>query len=136
MQVLNAGPTNGSEDQNQNKLGVSERSFHGDKYPYIDEFSEFISHMSTKSLKSHLMTLQQRLLAKSMWEATNFGGSKRKCVDHLIKIYGPNWWKITSIKAHMEEERVYCEYVLILDHMQQWNNHKKVATLCERTTAQ
>ena len=136
VQMLNSSPTQGDKDQESQKLGDGDWPTHGDKYPYIDEFSDFISTVSTKALKYTLMTYQQRLLAKALWEAENFGGSKEKCVEHLTKIYGPKWRNLTVFEDHMEEERVYCEYVLILDHMKQWDKHQKLATLCEKQPTQ
>lgn len=133
--MLNACPTQGDNDQKSQEFGVGNRPAHGDKYPYIEEFSDFIATVSTKALKYQLMTYQQRLMAKALWEAENFGGSKEKCIEHLTKIYGPRWREVTSFEEHMEEERVYCEYVLILDHMKQWDKHEKLATLCEKQSA-
>lgn len=133
--MLNTCPTQGDKDQKSQKLCDGDGSAHSDKYPYIEEFSEFIATVSTKALKYQLMTYQQRLMAKALWEAMNFGGSKEKCIEHLTKIYGPRWREVTPIEEHMEEERVYCEYVLILDHMKQWDKHKKLATLCEKQPA-
>ena len=135
VQMLSTCPTKGDKDQKSQKLRDCDRSAHGDKYPYIEEFSEFIATVSTKSLKYQLMTYQQRLMAKALWEAMNFGGSKEKCIEHLTKIYGPRWRELTTFEEHMEEERVYCEYVLILDHMKQWDKHQKLATLCEKQPA-
>jgi hypothetical protein len=132
VQMLNPSPTCGSENQNRNQLCIGESAPHDEKYPYIDEFSEFLATVSTKALKYQLMTYQQRLMAKALWEATNFGGSKEKCIEHLTKIYGPRWRQVTAFEEHMEEERVYCEYVLILDHVRQWDRHQKLATLCEK----
>jgi len=133
--MLNASPTQGDDDQKSQKFGVCDLPAHGKRYPYIDEFSDFISTVSTQALKYTLMTYQQRLLAKALWEAENFGGSKEKCIEHLTKIYGPKWRDVTVFQDHMEEERVYCEYVLILDHMKQWDKHQKLATLCEKQSA-
>lgn len=135
VQMLNTKPASRGEDENQQKLGVGNSPAHGEKYPYIDEFSDFITTVSTKALKQQLMTYQQRLFAKALWEASNFGGSKEKCIEHLTKIYGPRWRQVTTLEEHMEEERVYCEYVLILDHMKQWDKHQKLATLCEKQPA-
>ena len=132
VQMLNSDPAHRGKNQNQNQLGISETAPHGEKYPYIDEFSEFLASVSTKALKYQLMTYQQRLMAKALWEATNYGGSKEKCIEHLTKIYGPRWRQVTTLEEHMEEERAYCEYVLILDHMKQWDKHQKLATLCEK----
>lgn len=135
VQMLNACPTQGDNDQKSQEFGVGNRPAHDDKYPYIEEFSDFIATVSTKALKYQLMTYQQRLMAKALWEAENFGGSKEKCIEHLTKIYGPRWREVTPFEEHMEEERVYCEYVLILDHMKQWDKHEKLATLCEKQSA-
>lgn len=134
--MLNSDPTQGAENDDQQELGDGNRPTHDDKYPYIDEFSEFITTVSTKALKYQLMTYQQRLFAKALWEASNFGGSKEKCIEHLTKIYGPLWRKLTTLEENMEEERVYCEYVLILDHMKQWDKHQKLATLREKQPTQ
>jgi hypothetical protein len=136
VQMLNSEPTSGGQNQDQQKLSDSNGPTHLEKYPYIDEFSEFIATVSTKALKYQLMTYPQRLMAKALWEAQNFGGSKEKCIEHLTKVYGPAWRKFTTFEEHMEEERVYCEYVLILDHMKQWDKHQKLATLCKKQPTQ
>ena len=130
--MLSSDPAQGSENENQHKFRIRNTALHGDKYPYIDEFSEFLASVSTKALKYQLMTYQQRLMAKALWEATNFGGSTEKCIEHLTKIYGPRWRQVTTLEEHMEEERAYCEYVVSLDHMRQWDKHQKLATLCEK----
>lgn len=129
--MLNADPAQGAQDQDQEKFGIGDWSFHAEKYPYIGEFSEFLFSLSTKAIKYTLMTYQQRLLAKALWEAENYGGSKDKCAQRLKEIYGPAWNKITTISENFTEERAYCEYVLILDHIKQWDKHKKLATLRE-----
>lgn len=118
-----------SEKDDQKQLSDSQGALHNDKYPFIQEFSGFLATVSTASLKYKLMTYQQRLFAKSLWEAQNYGGSQSKCIAHLKEIYGPKWHQITSVSEHMEEERAYCEYVLILDHQRQWENAKKMAKL-------
>jgi len=130
--VLNTNPTNGYDDKQGQKLGVGNGFSHCGKYPYIEEFSEFISTVSTQALKFKLMTYQQRLLAKSLYEAENYGGSTEKCLQHLTEVYGPKWNNYTVFEDHMSTERGYCEFVLILDHIRQWDNYKKLATLCEK----
>ena len=127
--MLNTDEGQRSENQEQNQLRPRNGSPHNQKYPFIDEFSEFLSTVSTQALKTTLTTYQQRLLAKSLWEAQNYGGSTAKCEARLKELYGPKWYQITSIADHMEPERVYLEYVLILDHQRQWNEKQKVATL-------
>jgi len=130
--MLNSDYTQGAEDQDQQKLRDCDRTLHSEKYPYIAEFSEFISSVSTEALKYQLMTYQQRLLATALWEASNYGGSKEKCIKHLTEIYGPKWRTVTRFEDHMEEQRVYCEYVLILEHMKQWDKHQKLAKLRQK----
>lgn len=129
-----------TEDQRTNnddcqELSPSDGFFHDEQYPFIKEFSELLATVSTNVLKFTLMTFQQRLLAKALWEAQNYGGSESKCIAHLKEIYGSQWRSVTTIKDHMEPERVYCEYVLILDHQQQWNKTKKQAKIPVSTKA-
>jgi hypothetical protein len=127
--MLNTDEGQRSKNQEGQKFRPRNCSLHDQRYPFIDEFSEFLSTVSTQALKFQLMTYQQRLLAKSMWEAYNYGGSKAKCEARLKELYGPKWHQITSIADHMEPERLYLEYVLILDYQRQWNEKQKVATL-------
>ena len=75
------------------------------------------------------MTFQQRLFAKALWEAENYGGSISKCKAHLKEIYGDFWYQHTSVEDHFTDEREYCEYVLKLDHLKQWDNKQKLAKL-------
>jgi hypothetical protein len=119
----------GHQNEDQDQLGVGNGSAHGQKYPFIEEFSEFLASVSTHSLKFKLMTHQQRLFAKSLWEAENYGGSLSKCRAHLKEIYGDFWHRLTSIEEHFTDEREYCEYALKLDHMKQWDNRQKLAKL-------
>lgn len=132
VQMLHSDHTQGAKDQNQEELGISDRSLHDEKYPFIEEFSEFLSSVPTSALKYTLMTYQQRLLATALWEASNYGGSKEKCIKHLTELYGPKWRTVTKIEDHMEEDRVYCEYVLILEHMRQWDKREKLAKLHQK----
>lgn len=117
------------QDQDQDQLCPSNGSSHDNKYPFIQEFSEFIATVSTEALKTKLMTPQQVQLAKAVWEAENYGGSEAKCVARLKEIYGPKWREVTSVKEHMTPIRDYYEYVLILDHQRQWEQRKKLAKL-------
>ncbi len=127
--MLNSDHTQGAKDQDQKELGISDRSLHDEKYPFIEEFSEFLASVPTSALKNTLMTYQQRLTARALWEAENYGGSKEKCIKHLTEVYGPHWRSVTRLEEHMEEERVYCEHVLILEHMRQWDKRQKLAKL-------
>jgi len=127
--MLSTDHSNRSEDEDQDELGPGQRLSHDLRYPFIDEFSEFIAGVSTESLKNKLMTPQQCQLAKAVWEAENYGGSEAKCAARLREIYGPDWRSITSIKEHMSPLRDYYEYVLILDHQRQWEQSKKLAKI-------
>jgi hypothetical protein len=127
MLATNEG--SGNQDKNQQQLGISDGAAHGQRYPFIEEFSEFLSSVSTQALKYKLMTYQQRLFAKALWEAENFGGSRSKCEARLKEIYGFNWKSITKVADHMVPEREYCEYVLILEHQKQWNEAQQKAKL-------
>ncbi len=129
MQPLDTKDRTRHQDQDQEQLSIGDGPAHGQKYPFIEEFSEFLSSVSTSSLKFKLMSYQQRLLAKALWEAENYGGSLRKCKDHLKEIYGDRWYQITEIDEHFTDERAYCEHVLLLEHMRQWDNRPKIATL-------
>ena len=127
--MLNTSEGDGSQQDDQEKLRVRQWSFHGQQHPFIEEFSEFLSSVSTQALKYKLMTYQQRQFAKALWEAENYGGSKAKCEARLKEIYGFNWKSITKVEDHMAPEREYCEYVLILEHQKQWNDAQEKAKL-------
>lgn len=119
------------QKEDQEELSPGQRFFHCEDYPHLLEFSEFISGVSIDALRFKLMTFQQRLLAQSLWAASNYGGSEANCAKHLKEIYGPKWYQITTVSEHMEPLRTYCEYVLILDHQRQWDKTKKSAKLLE-----
>lgn len=128
VQILDSPDTQRAEDQNQQELSVSDRPAHKNKYPFIEEFSEFIASVSTDSLKYKLMTQQQRTLAEAFWAAENYGGDVKKCEKRLEEIYGKEWRTVTNLSDHMAEKREYYEYVLILDHQRQWENSKNALT--------
>ena len=110
--MLKANEAKGSQNQDQDQLSVSDVAFHESYSPYKEEFSELLSKVSTKVLRSELMTHQQRMLARALWEACNYGG--RPTPGDL---------------KNMEPERKYCEWVLQIDHEQQWKNAKKSVKL-------
>lgn len=125
--MLNTDNDCGGQNHDSQQLCPSDRSFHGDAaYPFIEEFSEFLASVSTKALKTQLMTQQQRNLAKAMWEAENYGGSEHKCTERLKDLYGPKWYQVTTVADHFIPEREYCEYILLLEHQRQWQQqHQK-----------
>lgn len=133
--MLNSGNTERTQDQNQKKLGPGQMAFlafHGEQYPFIEEFSEFLANVSTQALKTQLMTRQQRLLAKAIWEAENYGGSEAKCKENLKERYGHRWYQVTTIDEHMAPERDYCIYVLLLEHQRQWQLYHKKCKLHQK----
>lgn len=125
---MSSPDTQRAEDQNQQELSICDRPAHKDKYPFIEEFSEFISSVSIESLKYKLMTQQQRSIAEAFWAAENYGGDSRKCEKRLEEIYGKDWYTVTKLSDHMAELREYYEYVLILEHQRQWENSKNALT--------
>ena len=114
MQMPNSNITNRKQDNDQKQLSISDWSTHKTKYPFVKEFSELISNVSTKILKTVLITPEQENLAKSLWEANR---SKQQ----LDSSYKP---KINTI-------REYYEKVLLIDHKKQWDDHEKSATIYE-----
>ena len=112
MQMLNSNITNRKKDNDQKQLSISDWSTHKTKYPFVKEFSELISTVSTKILKTVLLTPEQENLAQSLWAANR---SKQQ----LDSSYKP---KINTL-------REYYERVLILDHKKQWDDHEKSAII-------
>jgi hypothetical protein len=125
VKMLETNKAHGTQNEDQEKLCPGDGPAHDLKYPFIEEFSELLRKVSTDVLKSQLMTHRQRLLAESLWAAENYGGSEAKCIKHLKEIYGAKWYEVTSVLKHMDGPRGYYEYVLILDHQQQWNKAQK-----------
>jgi len=114
MQMLNSNITNRKKDKDQKQLSISDWSTHKTKYPFVKEFSELISNVSTKILKTVLLTPEQENLAQSLWAANR---SKQQ----LDSSYKP---KINTL-------REYYEKVLLLDHKKQWDDYEKSATIYE-----
>jgi len=112
MQMLNSNITNRKKDNDQKQLSISDWSTHKTKYPFVKEFSELISTVSTKILKTVLITPEQENLAESLWEANR---SKQQ----LDSSYKP---KINTL-------REYYEKVLLIEHKKQWDDYQKSATI-------
>jgi len=110
--MLDPDDAKGAENQDQQKLCNGDRAFHVGECTDMDEFSELLSKVSTDVLWKVLMTSQQRLIAKALWEACNYGGRP----------------KPGDLK-HMEKKRDYAEWVLKIDHRQQWNKPQKTVKL-------
>ena len=110
--MLDANDAKGAEDQDQQKLGNGDRALHVEECTDMDEFNQLLAMVSTDVLWKVLMTAQQRMLATALWEACNYGG-KPKPGDF----------------QYMEEKRIYAEWVLRIDHRQQWNKAQKTVKL-------
>ena len=126
--MLDPKHTNGEKGQNEDQLSISDGSTHDKEYPFLTEFSHLIANLSIKELKP-LLTHQQLMFAKALWEAENYGGSLEKCKKRLTDLHGPNWHHVVSIKDHMKDIRQYYEYVLLIDHKIQWDKHKNSAKI-------
>ena len=126
--MLSPNDTDGEKSQNQDQLGISDGSTHDKEYPFLTEFSDLLSNLSIKEL-TPLLTHQQLMFAKAIWEAENYGGSIEKCKKRLKELHGPQWHHIVSIKDHMADIREYYEYVLLIDHKIQWDKHKNSAKI-------
>ena len=112
MQMLHSNIPKRKKDNDQKQLSISDWSTHKTKYPFVKEFSELISNVSTKILKTVLLTPEQENLAQSLWAANR---SKQQ----LDSSYKP---KINTL-------REYYEKVLLIDHKKQWDDHEKSATI-------
>ena len=110
--MLNSDKTEGSKDQNEQEFCNSDRSFHGEACTDMDEFNQLLSKVSTDVLWKILMTSQQRMMATALWEACNYGGRPKP-----------------GDLQYMEKKRDYAEWVLRIDHRQQWNKAQKTAKL-------
>ena len=110
--MLSTHNAEGQDDQNQEELGVCNRSSHKNQYPFLNEFSELISTMSIKTLKNDLLTEQQQMLATTLWEATR---SKRECDP--------------TFEPKIKKLRDFYEKILIVDHKKQWDEYWKSASI-------
>ena len=71
--------------------------------PDSEEFSKLLKSLPEELLFGELSTYQQRLFAQALWDACNYGGKPK-----------PGNFK------DMEPKRNYLEWVLRMDHEQQW----------------
>ena len=115
---------NREQDQNQEQLSICNRATHDEKYPYLSDISQLLHSLSTLELQS-LCTIQEMLLAKSCWEATNYSGSQEKCKKRLTELYGEDWDEHVKFKDHFKSLKYYYIWALLISHRQQWNELKK-----------
>lgn len=90
----------------KDELSVGDGAFH-EYSPFTEDFNELLKAMSTKTMLS-LMSTQQKNFAKSLWEASNFGGRPK-----------PGDMK------YLEPKRDYYELVLMMDHQRQWEEKQR-----------
>ena len=112
------------QDQNQEQLSISYGTTHDEEYPYLSDISQLLHRLSTLELEG-LCTLQEMLLAKSCWEATNYSDSQEKCKKRLTELYGEDWDEHVKLKDHYRSLKYYYIWALLISHRQQWNDIKK-----------
>ena len=116
--------TQGHKNNNQQQLSISYGTTHDEEYPYLSDISQLLHRLSTLELEG-LCTLQEMLLAKSCWEATNYSGSQEKCKKRLTELYGEDWDEHVKLKDHFRSLKYYYIWALLISHRQQWNEKKK-----------
>ncbi len=129
--MLNTDNTDGNESKDQQQLSISDGTSHNEKYPFLKEFSDLISKLSREKLEE-LTTYQQKLFARALWEAENYGGSYEKCRKRLTELYGPHFKQILSseeLNEHMAPITDYYGFVLRLDHKKQWDKYRESAKI-------
>ena len=112
------------QNQYQEQLSISNGTTHDEEYPYLSDISQLLHGLSTLELQG-LCTIQEMLLAKSCWEATNYSGSQEKCKKRLTELYGEDWDEHVKFKDHFRSLKYYYIWALLISHRQQWNELKK-----------
>ena len=122
--MIGSNIPNGKKNQYQEQLSICNRTTHDEKYPYLSDISQLLHGLSILDLEG-LCTLQEMLLAKSCWEATNYSGSQEKCKKRLTELYGADWDEHVKFKDHFKSLKSYYIWALLISHRQQWNELKK-----------
>ena len=112
------------QNQYQEQLSIGNGTTHDEEYPYLSDISQLLHSLSTLELQG-LCTIQEMLLAKSCWEATNYSGSQEKCKKRLTELYGEDWDEHVKLKDHFRSLKYYYIWALLISHRQQWNDIKK-----------
>ena len=112
------------QEQNQEQLSISNGATHDEQYPYLSDISQLLHRLSILELEG-LCTLQEMLLAKSFWEATNYSGSQEKCKKRLTELYGEDWDEHVKFKDHFFSIKRYYIWALLISHRQQWDYLQK-----------
>ena len=116
--------SNREQAQNQEQLSISNGATHDEQYPYLSDISQLLHRLSILELEG-LCTLQEMLLAKSCWEATNYSGSPEKCKKRLTELYGEDWDEHVKFRDHFSSVKRYYIWALLISHRQQWNQREK-----------
>ena len=122
--MINPYVSNREKEQNQDQFSVSNRATHDKQYPYLSDISQLLHSLSTLDLQE-LCTLQEMLLARSFWEATNYSGSQEKCKKRLTELYGEDWDEHVKLRDHFKSQKSYYIWALLISHRQQWNQREK-----------
>lgn len=101
---MNTNNTKGDKEQHQDQLSPSNTAFHSQS-PFKKEFSLLLDSLPPKAFKQ-LLTTQQYNLAKAFWEACN-----------VTKNLTPQDYR------EREPIEIYCKWVLLIDHEEQWRQH-------------
>ena len=122
--MIDSNISNREQNQYQEQLSIGNGTTHDEEYPYLSDISQLLHGLSTLELQG-LCTIQEMLLAKSCWEATNYSGSQEKCKKRLIELYGEDWDEHVKLKDHFRSQKSYYIWALLISHKQQWNDIKK-----------
>tara|TARA_A100000164_G_scaffold43355_1_gene32985 strand:+ start:1264 stop:1632 length:369 start_codon:yes stop_codon:yes gene_type:complete len=112
------------QNQYQKQLSIGNGATHNEQYPYLSDISQLLHRLSILELEG-LCTLQEMLLAKSFWEATNYSGSQEKCKKRLTELYGEDWDEHVKFRDHFVSIKRYYVWALLISHRQQWNQRGK-----------
>ena len=121
--MIDSDISNREQNQYQEQLSIGNGPTHDEEYPYLSDISQLLHSLSTLDLQG-LCTLQEMLLAKSLWEATNYSGSLEKCKKRLTELYGEAWDEHVKLKDHFRSLKYYYIWALLISHRQQWNEVK------------
>ena len=122
--MIDSNISSRKQNQYQEQLSIGNGTTHDEEYPYLSDISQLLHRLSILELEG-LCTLQEMLLAKSCWEATNYSGSLEKCKKRLTELYGDDWDDHIKLKDHFVSLKYYYIWALLISHRQQWNEIKK-----------
>ena len=122
--MIDSNISSREQNQYQEQLSIGNGTTHDEEYPYLSDISQLLHRLSILELEG-LCTLQEMLLAKSLWEATNYSGSLEKCKKRLTELYGEDWDEHVKLKDHFKSLKYYYIWALLISHRQQWNETKK-----------